>query len=102
MVITLQHYLIVAALLFCMGLVCVVARRNVVGILIGIELMLNAANLNFVAFARFGGGRVDGQIVALFVILLAACEAAVGLAILINLFRAVGSVDPDRARNLRG
>jgi len=100
--ISLSHFLVVAAVLFCIGLVCVIARRNVVGILIGIELMLNAANLNFVAFARYGGGRLDGQVFALFVILLAACEAAVGLAILINLFRAIGSVDPDRARNLSG
>lgn len=98
----LEHYLVVAAALFCVGLICVAARRNVVGILIGIELMLNAANLNFVAFARYGGAKLDGQVFALFVILLAACEAAVGLAILINLFRAIGSVDPDRARNLHG
>ncbi len=102
LIITLEHYLAIGAILFCLGLVAVVARRNVVGILIGIELMLNAANLNFVAFARYGGAKLDGQIFALFVILLAACEAAIGLAILINLFRAVGSVDPDRARNLSG
>jgi NADH-quinone oxidoreductase subunit K len=98
----LEHFLVVSGILFCLGLMCVIARHNVVGILIGIELMLNAANLNFVAFARYGGSNLDGQVFALFVILLAACEVAVGLAIMINLFRSVGSADPDRARNLSG
>ena len=100
--ITLEHYLVVAGILFCLGLLCTIARRNVVGILIGIELMLNAANLNFVAFGRYAGDKLDGQIFALFVILLAACEVAVGLAIMITLFRSVGSADPDRARRLSG
>lgn len=100
--ITMEHYLVLGAVLFCLGLVSVLARRNIIGMLIGIELMLNAANINFVAAARYHGGALDGQVAALFVILLAACEAAIALAILINLFRLFGSVDPDRARNLNG
>lgn len=102
MAIGLNHFLIVAAVLFCLGLLSVLARRNTVGILIGIELILNAANINFVAFSRYGGGKQDGAIVALFVIVLAACEAAVALAIMINLFRMYGTIDPDRARGMRG
>jgi NADH-quinone oxidoreductase subunit K len=100
--ITLEHYLAVGAILFCLGLLSVIARRNAIGILIGIELILNAANVNFVAFARFGGGQLDGQVFALFVIVLAACEAAIVLAIMINMFRLFGTIDPDRARSLRG
>lgn len=100
--ITLEHYLAVGAILFCLGLLSVIARRNAIGILIGIELILNAANINFVAFARFGGGQLDGQVFALFVIVLAACEAAIVLAIMINMFRLFGTIDPDRARSLRG
>lgn len=102
MTITLEHYLAVGAILFCLGVLSVIARRNAVGILIGIELILNAANVNFVAFARYGGGKLDGQIYALFVIVLAACEAAIVLAIMINMFRLFGTIDPDRARSLRG
>jgi NADH-quinone oxidoreductase subunit K len=95
-----QAYLMVAAILFCLGLVACVARRNAIGILIGIELILNAANLNLLAFWRFGGGATphngyDGPVFAVFVIILAACEAAVALGIVINLFYNYGTVEVD-------
>lgn len=97
----LEAYLIVAGILFCLGLVCCTARRNAIGILIGIELLLNAANLNILAFWRFHGAQAtgpaayDGPIFAVFVIILAACEAAVALGIVINLFYNFGTVETD-------
>jgi len=96
------HYLLVGALLFCLGIVCCLARRTAIGILIGIELILNAANLNFIAFDRFGTGGFDGQVFAIFVIILAACEAAIALAIFIAIFRSFGAVDADVADRLKG
>ena len=87
-------YLVVGAILFGLGLVCTVARRNVIYVLMGIELILNAANLNLVAFSRFGGG-LDGQMFAIFSIILAAAEAAVALAIVLNVFGLFDSIRPD-------
>ncbi|MBI4278227.1 MAG: NADH-quinone oxidoreductase subunit NuoK [Armatimonadetes bacterium] len=84
----LTHYLAVSALLFCLGLFGVLTRRNAVAILMGIELILNAANINFVAFNKYvSPGAVSGQIFALVVITLAACEAAVGLALVMAAYR---------------
>lgn len=97
----LHHYLIVAAILFSLGIVCIISRRNAVGILIGIELVLNAANLNFIAFARFCDTGIEGQIFAIFVIILAACEAAIALAILINMFSLFGAIDVDRTGKMK-
>lgn len=99
---TLEMYLIVAAALFALGLICCLARRTAIGVLIGVEMILNAANLNLVAFDRFSTNRLDGQIFAIFVIILAACEAAVALAIIISLFRAFGSIDTDLAGKMQG
>ena len=90
----LSGYLVVSGLLFGIGLVCTVARRNVIYVLMGIELILNAANLNLVAFSRFTGG-LDGQIFAIFSILLAAAEAAVALAIVLNAFGLFDSIRPN-------
>ncbi len=95
-------YLVVGAALFSAGLVTVLARRNAVAILIGIELMLNAANLNLVAFDRFGPGLVRGQVFALFVLVIAAAEAAVALAIVLNVFDSRDRVDVDQVRSLKG
>ncbi len=93
---TLAHYLILSALLFALGLFAVVTRRNGVAILMGIELMLNAANVNLVAFNRFAApGAMQGQIFALIVISLAACEAAVGLALVLAAYRGLETVDID-------
>jgi NADH:ubiquinone oxidoreductase subunit K len=89
----LTHYLVVAALLFALGLFAVVTRRNSVTILMGIELMLNAANINLVAFNKYAApGAMQGQIFALIVITLAACEAAVGLALVLAAYRTLETV----------
>ncbi len=101
----LMHYLVVAAIMFCCGVATILLKRNAIGILIGIELILNAANVNLVAFNRYpapGAGAVDGQIFAIFVIVLAAAEAAVALAILLNFYNNFATVDVERADNLKG
>jgi NADH-quinone oxidoreductase subunit K len=93
-VIPLSHYLIVSAVLFAIGAAGVFMRRNVITILLSIEIMLNAVNLTFVAFGRHLG-TVDGQIIVIFVITVAAAEAAVGLALVVALFRHRESLNPD-------
>lgn len=101
----LNGYLIVAAIMFCCGLASILLKRNAVGILMGVELILNAANVNLVAFNRFSplpGVQLDGQIFALFVIVLAAAEAAVALAIFLNFYNNFATVDVERADNLKG
>ena len=91
--ITLTHYLVLSALVFVLGLFAVLTRRNGVAILMGIELMLNAANINLVAFNRFvAPGAMQGQIFALIVITLAACEAAVGLALVLAAYRGLETI----------
>jgi NADH-quinone oxidoreductase subunit K len=97
----LNHYLILSGVLFSIGTVGVVLRRNVITMLLSIEVMLNAVNLSFIAFGRFLGSP-DGQIIVFFVITVAAAEAAVGLAIVIALFRHVESLNPDSFRELKG
>jgi len=92
----LTHYLVVSALLFALGLFAVVTRRNTVAILMGVELMLNAANINLVAFNKYAApGAMQGQIFALIVITLAACEAAVGLALVLAAYRTLETVYVD-------
>ena len=99
----LQSYLVISSVLFSLGIFGIVTRRNAIAILMGIELILNSANINFVAFSRFGGmHKLDGHIFTIFVIVLAAAEAVVALAIIINLFKNVGSVDVDEANILKG
>jgi NADH-quinone oxidoreductase subunit K len=86
--IPLSWYLIVAAILFCIGLYGALARRNAIGVLMGIELMLNAVNVNLVAFWRYVTPQMlTGQVFAIFVITVAAAEAAIGLALIISIFR---------------
>ncbi len=100
---SLNSYLIISAVLFTLGLYGVMTRRNGVAILMGIELILNAANLNFVAFNRFGGmEKLDGHIFSIFVMVLAAAEAVVALAIIINLFKNLDTVNVDNADTLKG
>lgn len=101
MTIGLTHYLILAAFVFCCGLYSMTIKRNAVGILIGVELVLNAAAINLVAFSRFTG-RIDGQIAALFVIVLAAAEAAIAIAIFVNYYSNLATIDVDRGNRLRG
>jgi NADH:ubiquinone oxidoreductase subunit K len=98
----LNAYLAVGAFLFVAGVVCMTPKRNGIGILIGVELVLNGSNVNLVAFSRHGTLGLDGQVFALFVIVLAAAEAAVALAIALNFYNNHLSIDVDRATELQG
>jgi NADH:ubiquinone oxidoreductase subunit K len=98
----LMPFLVVGALLFSAGIVTVLVRRNAVGILIGLELVLNAANVNLVAFDRFGPVPLRGAIFALFVLAVAAAEAAVALAIILNVFDSRDEIDVDEVSSLKG
>ena len=101
--ITLESYLVIASAFFCLGLYNVMTRKNAVAILMGIELILNSANLNFIAFNRFiSSTNLDGHLISVFVIVLAAAEAAVALAIIINLFKNSGTVNVNEANILKG
>ena len=97
----LHAYLTLAALVFCIGLFGVLTRRNAVGILLGIELMLNAVNINLVAFSRFNAD-LGGLIFSLFTISITVAEVAVGLAIVIRIFRVRQTIEADRLNLLRG
>ena len=94
-------YVAVSAALFGIGVVTIITRRNVLYILMGVEMVLNAANINFVAFNRFGDNGLDGRMFAIFVIILAAAEAAVALAIVLNVFHLFDSIKPSEADLLR-
>jgi NADH-quinone oxidoreductase subunit K len=108
MVVGLHHYLMLGAMLFVCGIVTMMLKRNAIGILMGVELVLNAANLNLVSFNHFAyagtdaSPRLDGQIFAIFVIVLAAGEAAVALAIFLNFYNNFSTIDVERAKNLKG
>ena len=97
----LPHFLILGALLFSLGLLTVATRRNAVGVLMGVELILNGANVNFVAFNHYVTGGVSGQVFALFVIVLAAAEAAVGLAIVLAIYQTFRTIDVRFADTMR-
>ena len=99
--ISLEHFLTVGILLFALGLYTVLTRKNAIGILMGVELILNAANINYIAFARYGGASIDGQIFAIFVIMLAAAEAAIGLAIVLGIFTNFETIDVEATDSLR-
>jgi NADH-quinone oxidoreductase subunit K len=102
-VIGLTHYLVVAAVLFAIGTYAVLTRRNAIAVLMGIELMLNAANLNFLAFWRFQAPQtMEAQVFVLVGITIAAAEAAVGLAIILNVYRRFATVDVDEISRLKG
>jgi NADH-quinone oxidoreductase subunit K len=100
--VTVQHFVVLSAILFALGLFCVVTRRNALGILMGIELILNSANINYVAFARYSQSGYDGQVFAIFVIMLAAAEAAIGLAIVLGIYQTFETIDVDATDRLRG
>ncbi len=95
-------YLMVGAVLFVCGIVCMATKRNGIGILMGVELVLNGANVNFVAFSNQTTLGLDGQIISLFVIVLAAAEAAVALAIVLNFYNNHVTVDVDQADSMQG
>jgi len=94
----LENFLVLSAALFTLGIFTILTRRNAVSVLMGVELVLNAANLNFVAFSQYvPGAGIHGSMFAIFVILLAAAEAAVALAIIIGIYQNFGRVDVDQA-----
>jgi NADH:ubiquinone oxidoreductase subunit K len=99
--ITLTDFLIVSAALFCIGLYMIVTKHNAIQILIGIELMLNAAILNLVAFGKFDKINNGGQIFALFAIVLAAATTAVALAIILNVYKKYRTIDPGKIDGLK-
>ncbi|WKN44778.1 NADH-quinone oxidoreductase subunit NuoK [Tunicatimonas pelagia] len=100
--IPLEHYLLLSAFLLCVGLVVVVTKRNAIVILIGIELMLNAANINLVAFSRHDPVLLQGQMFALFVIVVAAAEAAVAMAIILKVYSFYKTANVDDIREMQG
>lgn len=99
--VSVEHYMVLATIMFMMGTLGVLFRRNLILVLMSIELMLNAVNLIFVSVGS-QIGNLDGQIMVLFIITVAACEAAVGLAMVIALFRRYGTIDTNFLRILRG
>jgi NADH-quinone oxidoreductase subunit K len=98
----LTHYLLLGALLFVCGVMCMAVKRNAIGVLMGVELVLNGANINFVAFARYNPiMQLEGQVFSLFVIVMAAAEAAIALAIVLNFYNNHSTVDIDAADELK-
>jgi len=101
MTIGLNHFLIISIALFCFGLYGIITRKNAVMVLMGVELILNAANINFIAFSKFGNFGLQGHIMALFVIVLAAAEAAIALAIVLNIYKTFSTVNVDEIDTLK-
>ncbi len=100
--ISLTYFTVLSAILVVLGLAIIISKRNAIAILIGVEFILNAANLNLVAFSRYGIGGLSGQTAALFVIVIAAAEASVALAIFLNFYHNIASIDIDRGDQLKG
>ncbi len=101
MEITFNHFLILSAILFGLGLYAMISRRNAILVLMGIELILNSANINLIAFSKFGALGVDGQMISIFVIILAVAEAAIALAIILNLYNNILTVNIDEANTMK-
>ena len=100
--IPLQHFLLIGAVLFSLGLFAVITRKNAIQILMGIELMINASILNMVAFGKYDKVDNTGQIFGLFIIILAAASVAVALVIIMNLYKRAQTIDPNQTKSLRG
>jgi len=98
---SLTTYLAISAALFILGVLAMMTRKNAVSVLMGVELVLNAAGLNFVAFSRYGAGNLNGQAAALFIMIVAAAEAAVALAIFLNLYRLKATAEVNKANELK-
>ena len=98
----LRHFLFVSLIVFVLGLYCVLTRKNAIGILLGVELILNSANINYIAFSHFSSGNYDGQVFAIFVIMLAAAEAVIGLAIVLGIYQNFSSIDIEAIDSLQG
>ncbi|GJQ32833.1 MAG: NADH-quinone oxidoreductase subunit K [Ignavibacteriaceae bacterium] len=97
----LNHFLVLSAVLFCLGLFGVVTRKNAITVLMGLEMILNAASLNFVAISRYMADAANGQVISLFIIVLAASEAAIALAIVLNLYKNFYNVNIDEINTLK-
>ncbi|TVQ66661.1 MAG: NADH-quinone oxidoreductase subunit NuoK [Balneolaceae bacterium] len=98
----LNHFLIVSALLFSLGVMAVLSKRNVIMVLMGVELILNSANINLIAFSRFTALSLEGQMMGLFVVILAAAEAAVALAIVLNIYNRFNTINLDKISTMKG
>lgn len=101
MEIGLTHFLIVSAILFGLGVFGIVTRKNAIMVLMGLELILNSANINFIAFARFGGMNFEGHVASMFIIVLAAAEVAVALAIVLNIYQNYKHINVDEINQLK-
>ena len=99
--ITLEVFLAIGAILFVFGILAVVTKRNAIGVLMGVELILNAANINFIAFAFFTDPGMDGVMIALFIFVIAVAEAAVALAIVLNIYRNMNTINIDEIGSLK-
>ncbi|HTR82044.1 MAG TPA: NADH-quinone oxidoreductase subunit NuoK [Bacteroidota bacterium] len=99
--VSLVHFLFISAILFSLGVYAVMTRKNAIMVLMGIELILNSANINFIAFGHYSGLNMDGQMASIFVIILAACEAAVALAIVLNIYQQFNTVNVDEVHSLK-
>ena len=97
----LNHFLIVSTFLFSMGIYGIVTRKNAIMVFMGVELVLNSANINFIAFTRYGNFGLEGHLIALFVIVLAAAEAAIALAIVLNIYKTLATVNIDEVDSLK-
>ncbi len=98
----LTHFLIVSAILFALGLMAILSKRNTIMVLMGVELVLNAANINLVAFSRFTELSLDGQMIGLFIIIIAAAEAAIALAIVLNVYNRFKTINLDQISLMKG
>jgi NADH-quinone oxidoreductase subunit K len=97
----LNHFLVLSVILFSLGVYAVLTRKNAIQVLMGIELILNSANINFIAFARYGNYGFTGQVISLFVIILASAEAAIALAIVLNIYKQFTTVNVDEIDGLK-
>lgn len=102
MEIGLTHFLVLSAILFSLGIFGLATRKNAIMVLMSLELIMNSANINFVAFSRFGGVQIEGQVFALFVMILAAAEVAIALAIVLNIYQNFKHVNVDEINKLKG
>lgn len=102
MEIGLTHFLVLSGILFSLGIFGIATRKNAIMVLMSLELIMNSANINFVAFSRFGNFQIEGQVFALFVMILAAAEVAIALAIVLNIYQHFRHVNVDEIKDLKG
>ncbi len=98
----LTHFLVLSAILFSLGIFGIATRKNAIMVLMSLELIMNSANINFVVFSRFGNFQIEGQVFALFVMILAAAEVAIALAIVLNIYQNFRHVNVDEIKDLKG